>query len=151
MIINAVEPRRGASVGRVFVEVQVQNFIDLCRFAHGASPNDQVRRVTVQALVDTGATYLCLPQSAVEQLGLTFQRFKAVRTAVAAHKLGIYATAHVAIQDRDCNTEVMAIAEGRTPLLGQIPLEMMDWWVDPVAQKLVGNPEHGGQWMAEVY
>jgi hypothetical protein len=28
--------------------------------------------------------------------------------------------------------------------------EMMDWWIDSTNQKLVGNPEHGGQWMAEV-
>ena len=59
------------------------------------------------------------------------------------------ATAHVIVQGRDCNTEVMAIAEDRTPLLGQVPLEMMDWWVDTAGQKLVGNPEHGGEWMAE--
>lgn len=148
---TAVEPRRGADVGRVLVDVTVENFEDATRAARGEIPAADVRRRTVQALVDTGATYLCLPQSIVDELGLTFQRFKDVRTAVAAHKLGIYATAHVMIQDRDCNTEVMAIAEGRTPLLGQIPLEMMDWWVDPVGQKLVGNPEHGGEWMAEIY
>jgi len=27
----------------------------------------------------------------------------------------------------------------------------MDFWVDPTNQRLVGNPEHGGQWMAEVF
>lgn len=48
-------------------------------------------------------------------------------------------------------TEVMELPEGRTPLLGQIPLELMDWWIDLANQKLVGNPEHGGQWMAEIF
>jgi len=136
-------------VGRVIVDVTVANAYDVERCARGEIRSEEVRRITVQALVDTGASLLCLPQSLVERLGLVFQRHKETRTAISTHRLGIYATAHVQVQGRDCNTEVMAIAEDRVPLLGQIPLEMMDWWVDPVNQKLVGNPEHGGEWMLE--
>lgn len=29
--------------------------------------------------------------------------------------------------------------------------EMMDWWIDLKTQRLVGNPEHGGEWAGELY
>jgi hypothetical protein len=30
-------------------------------------------------------------------------------------------------------------------VIGQVPLELMDWVVDPKGQRLIGNPEHGEQ------
>jgi len=138
-------------VGRVVVTLQIENAFDVEQAARGQIPADKVRRAAVEALVDTGATFLCLPQPVIDQLGLTFQRHNTTRTVSGSLLMSIYATAHVAVEGRDCNTEVMALPEGRQALLGQIPLEMMDWWIDPVGQKLVGNPEHSGQWMAEVF
>ncbi|MBI5865691.1 MAG: aspartyl protease family protein [Planctomycetes bacterium] len=151
MSITAVEPKRGTNVGRVVVSVLIENAFDVEQAARGQIQPDQVRRTTVEALVDTGATFLCLPQPVIDQLGLTFQRHKPTRTVSGSLLMSIHATAHVVVDGRDCNTEVMGLPEGRQPLLGQIPLEMMDWWIDPVSQKLIGNPEHGGQWMAEVF
>ena len=36
-------------------------------------------------------------------------------------------------------------------LIGQIPLELLDFVVDPVRQQLIGNPEHGGEHILEIY
>jgi hypothetical protein len=36
-------------------------------------------------------------------------------------------------------------------LIGQVPLELLDFVVDPRAQKLIGNPAHGGEQMLEMY
>jgi hypothetical protein len=36
-----------------------------------------------------------------------------------------------------------------TATMGQVPLELMDWVVDPGRQRLIGNPEHGGEEMIE--
>ena len=30
-------------------------------------------------------------------------------------------------------------------VIGQVPLELMDWVVDSKGQRLIGNPEHGGE------
>ena len=151
MDTTIIEPKRGVDVGRIVVDVLVENFADRERVARGEITDDEVRRLSVQALVDTGATFFCLPQALIDQLGLTFQRHKETRTVTGEMKLGIYATAHLVVTGRDCNTEVMALPEGRQSLLGQVPLEMMDWWVDVTNQRLAGNPEHGGEWMAEVF
>ncbi len=35
--------------------------------------------------------------------------------------------------------------------IGQIPLEFMDFVIDPRSQTLTGNPAHGGEHMLEAY
>ncbi len=65
--------------------------------------------------------------------------------------LRIFGDARVETQGRTCDVEVMELPESHQALLGQVPLEMLDFWVDTTNQRLVGNPEHGGQWMAEVF
>ncbi|MBI4579280.1 MAG: aspartyl protease family protein [Planctomycetes bacterium] len=151
MSTSIVEPKRGTDVGRVVIEVTVENYVDVERAERGELAPDQVRRLKAEALVDSGATYLCLPKSLIERLGLVFQRTKEARTVTGPVSLGVYGVAKVYVQGRDCISEVMELPEGRTPLLGQIPLELMDWWIDVSNQRLVGNPEHGGQWMADVF
>jgi hypothetical protein len=37
------------------------------------------------------------------------------------------------------------------PLIGQIPLEFLDFVVDPTGGRLIGNPAHGGEHMFEMY
>ncbi|GMU83581.1 MAG: hypothetical protein AMXMBFR47_34510 [Planctomycetota bacterium] len=151
VVTGILEPKRGADVGRVIVRVLVRNYGDMQRAERGEIPAEQVRTVEVDALVDTGATFLCLPKSLVDQLGLSFVMNKESRTVAGPITLGIYAPAWIEAQGRYCITQVLAIPEGRQTLLGQIPLEMMDWWVDVKNQRLAGNPEHGGEWMAEIY
>jgi len=36
-------------------------------------------------------------------------------------------------------------------LIGQVPLEILDWVVDPSGQHVIGNPEHGGEQIIEVF
>jgi len=35
-------------------------------------------------------------------------------------------------------------------LIGIIPLEMLDFVFDPRDQRLIGNPDHGGEWMIDM-
>jgi clan AA aspartic protease len=151
MVTSIVEPKRGANVGRIVVDAVVENFEDRLRASRGEISEAQIRRVSVPALVDSGATFFCMPGSLVSQLGLLFLQDKESRTVTGPIRLGVYAAARVEVQGRDCVTQVLALPEERQALLGQIPLEIMDWWIDLGAQRLVGNPEHGGQWQAEVY
>lgn len=146
-----VEPKPGSDVGRVVVTVAIENIEDGDRADRGEISKDQIRRLSVEALVDSGATFFCLPKPLVEQLGLKFHRMRETRTIAGPMTLGIFRGASIDVQGRGCTVEVMALPEGRQPLLGQIPLETLDWWVDTANRRLVGNPEHGGQWMAEVF
>lgn len=150
MNANVMEPKRGADVGRVVVRVRVKNYTDMERSKRGEITPEAIRTIELDGLVDTGATSICLPKSLVEQLGLTFVMNEESRTVAGPITLGIYAPAWFEVDGPHCQTPILALPEGRQVLLGQIPLEMMDWWIDVTNQRLTGNPEHGGEWMAEV-
>jgi hypothetical protein len=55
------------------------------------------------------------------------------------------------VQGRDCVVEVMELPDECPVLIGQFPLEGLDFVVDPVGQKLLGNPDHGGEQMVDVF
>ncbi len=151
MSAQIVEPKPGRKMGRVTVAVRVENWEDRLRATRGEIPAEAVRKLNIEALVDTGATYFCLPAPIINQLGLVYRRERETKTIHGPFMMKIHGIASIEVEGRSCDVEVMELPEGRQCLLGQIPLETLDFWVDLAQRKLVGNPEHGGQWMAEVY
>jgi predicted aspartyl protease len=146
-----LEPKPGVNMGRVLVPITVQNTDDLDRLRRGEITAESVRTIRTEALVDTDATFLCLPVALIQQLGLTFDRKRESRTVSGLMTMDVYRNARLDVQGRDCSVEVMALPHSSQTLLGQIPLETLDYWVDITIHRLVGNPEHGGHWMAEVF
>lgn len=47
--------------------------------------------------------------------------------------------------ERTAIVEIMEIPEGVPPLLGYIALEMLDFVIHPQRERLIGNPDHGGE------
>ncbi len=140
------------TMGKVLVTATVENLQDLYDYEQNRLPKDQLRRVQVDdALIDTGATTLSLPKRFIAQLGLKPTRTRQARTSAGTITLQIYGTVRVTIQGRDCPCDVVEVPDDCPVLIGQIPLEAMDWVVDPVAQRLIGNPAHGGEQMIELY
>lgn len=140
-----------ATMGRVLVAAKIENLDDVWDVQKGVKTLDQVRSVTVpDALVDSGATTLSLPPSLIQKLGLRKVSEKHIRSATGTGTVGVYGTAQLTIQGRDARVDVMEIPEGGPVLIGQIPLEWMDWVIDMKGQKLIGNPAHGGEWVLEV-
>lgn len=150
MVQRGIEPKHGAFVGRVVVPVYVENAEDRSRVERGEIGETEVRRLTVDALVDTGASFFCLSEPLVKRLGLPFDRQRPTKTPLGVISMPVYRGALIEVQGRSCAVEVMGLPENRQCLLGQIALEQLDWWVDTLGQRLVGNPEHGGEWMAEL-
>jgi len=141
-----------AAVGKVLVTAKIENEQDLTRVKLGLLPADQVRSVeVVDALVDTGATMLSLPRRVIGQLGLDRVRTRKFRTTSGPAEFGIYDVVRVTIGGRECKVEASEVPDDCPVLIGQIPREALDFVVDPVGQKLIGNPEHGGEHMADLF
>jgi len=139
-------------MGRVTTAATIENLGDLFDVSKGRLTDDQVRRVTVeQALVDTGASTLSLPSSLIKQLGLTKVSTRRITTATGQSHADRYSAVRLKIEERDATVEVMEVPDGVPVLIGQIPLEYMDFVVDPANQRLIGNPAHGGEWIMEMY
>jgi predicted aspartyl protease len=141
-----------ATMGRVTVPTKIENLADVLLAKDGKLAPDAIRQMNVtDALIDTGASSVAMPRSMIEQLGLTYFGTKSARTPTGVKKFRVYGTAQVTIQDRDCRVDVSELPEGSPVLIGQIPLEIMDFVVDPKGQRLIGDPAHGGKWMMDMF
>lgn len=106
------------------------------RFANPYYPEQD--EITVEALVDTGATHLCVPEHIALQLRLTVLEEREVVTD-GLHKLVKYAgPVMVSTLGRSCF--VGALVMGDQVLLGAIPMEDMDLVVSPREQRITVNP-----------
>ena len=138
-------------MGKVPVSATVENLDDAFDAGNGNLPADQVRRVDVtDALIDTGATGLLMPSRLIAALGLKALRVRPARTIAGPTPLQVYRAVRLSVQGRDCISDVGEIPDEFSIVIGQVPLELMDWVVDPRGQKLIGNPGHGGVHMVEV-
>ena len=139
-------------MGKVIVTAKIENVGDLYPVHQGLLSADQVRAIDVtDALVDTGATTLSMPKQLITQLGLMPLRSRTVRTAAGLATLQTYGGVYLTVQDRVCTCDVTEIADGCPVLIGQIPLEGLDLVVDAKGRRLIGNPEHNGEHIMEVY
>jgi predicted aspartyl protease len=140
------------TVGRVITEATIESLQDLWDLERGLNSPDQVRRIHVSdALVDTGATLLSLPTRLIRQLGLKEQYKRRVRSSIGVSEATVYDAVRLTIQDRYCTMDVMEVPDDVPVLIGQLPLEQLDFVVDLRSRSLVGNPAHGGEHVFELY
>ncbi len=117
-------------MGHTYADLKITNLFDK-------------RSIDVRALVDTGATFMCLTEQDAVQLGFDLSE---VSQQVVTHaegrqrKVPKIAPIEIAFANRNYVTE--ALVMGNEPLMGVLPLEAMDLMVDPLRQQLVVNPEH---------
>jgi len=105
------------------------------------NPRDsELKPLKVNALVDSGALMLCLPQHIASQLGLETQELRDATTADGTvHKVPYAGPVEVIFEDRHCY--VGALIMGDDVLLGAVPMEDMDLIISPAHRKVVVNPE----------
>jgi len=130
-------------MGNVYAEITVTNKEDIIKAKNGIIAEKDIRSVTMQALVDTGATTLVINEELCRQLGLGIEKTQTISLAGGVKGIcKITDSVRIQWKDRDVSVNAVVLAEG-SPLLGVIPLEFMDLIVDPVRRELVGA--HGDQ------
>ncbi len=102
---------------------------------------DDLRPVEVEALADSGANYLCLPEHVADQLRLEVESEKAVTTADGRRQMCRYdGPVRIRFENRSCY--VGALVLGDQVLLGAIPMEDMDLVALPLERRIAVNPLH---------
>lgn len=140
------------TVGRVLTEAKIENLEDLWAVKRGHLSAIKVRSVDVSdALVDSGATLLSLPISIIKTLGLDQTGTKRIRSSLGVGEARMFGPVRLTIQGRDCTMDVLEVPDGTPILIGQLPLEHLDFVIDMKAHKLIGNPAHGGEHIYELY
>jgi predicted aspartyl protease len=139
-------------MGRVLTPATVENMEDLWAAKRGQLQPTEVRKLDIQdALVDTGATLLSLPTRMIQQLGLGKVYSKRVTSSTGLAEADVYEPVRLTIQGRSCTMDVMEVPNTVPALIGQLPLEHLDFVVDLRSHKLIGNPAHGGEHIYELY
>jgi predicted aspartyl protease len=133
------------------VILKVRNYGDMQKAAEGLIPATAVRAIEIEAIVDTRATYVCLPRSDIEKLGLSFHRDIDIWTASGRVSRRLFSGAWVGLMERDTVMEIVENDEGTPPLVGSLLLDALDLVVDPGSQQVTTNPAHNGEWVLDCF
>jgi len=137
-------------MGKVIVKIKLTNLKDAFLKTAGARKAEP-REVEVEALVDTGAIRLYLKPTVIKKLGLERTDTVRSRTSNGDAIRYKYEPVRLELMGRRENFDVIEVPENVPNLIGQVPLEVLDFVVDARSQKLVPNPAHGGEQMTEEY
>ena len=129
--------------------IELVNRKDMFLAEAGVIPFEEIRRVLVEdAVVDTGATRLSLPEPLIEQLGLTPVGRARARTTNGIVNRIIYSEVRFTVLERAGTLEVTELPANVPVLVGHIVLEMLDLCVD-IREGLIYNPAHDGEWIED--
>lgn len=137
-------------MGKTIEKVIIKNFGDILKSTEGIIEQDAIRTMELEAVVDTGAAFLCLPPEAIAKLGLMYSHSRNVITANGEVKRRIFAGAVISIQGRETQMSVLENDETTPALIGYLVLEDLDLVADTKAQKVIPNPEHDGKWVVDL-
>jgi clan AA aspartic protease len=125
-------------MGTVQAEITLKNIRDKIMAEEGYSNEHEVRQITVQAVVDTGAMTLVINEQVRLRLGLgVVGEKKATLADDTKSTVKIAEAVEVHWKNRSMTCQPWVVGSGRI-LLGAIPLENMDLMVDPGSLELVG-------------
>jgi clan AA aspartic protease len=127
----------------VYADVELINGEDLADARRFRIGDDEVRRMQVNILVDTGSYMLAINENIQEQLQLPVTDTKKAQTADGRIiNCDVVAPIVLLFKNRKVTSSAMVLPGDAEPLLGAIPLEEMDVLIHPLRQELIVNPEH---------
>lgn len=129
-------------MGLVHAEITLVNAVDQGMAKKGLIPEEDVKKMNVTALVDSGAYMLTIPDTIKNQLDLEVEGSLDVEIADGSRiKCEVVGPVKVLFKNRSTNTSAIVIPSANEVLLGVIPLEGMDVIIDPLKQELTLPPD----------
>lgn len=95
----------------------------------------RTKSLELEFLVDTGASYMVIPPTIADDLGL---QLIMRTTAILANKVEVeadYSSAYVKVMDREAPVPLLVI-DSPMPLLGAFTLQVLGLEVDPVKEEI---------------
>ena len=129
-------------MGEIVVDIELENPGDRALFERGFGEESDIRRSTVEALVDTGAVMSMLPQNVVERIGVNIHGTAIVTYAdERQEERPIAGPLTLRVCNRLMNTDCVVGPPLTEPLIGQIVLEALDLIADCRNRTLTPRPE----------
>ncbi|MDR1788240.1 MAG: aspartyl protease family protein [Treponema sp.] len=134
----------------VHTTITLRNGKDVMKAEMGLIKEAEVRQVTLDAVVDTGAWCLVINEETRAKLGVEVTGTDTVNLAdggrTECSTVGLIETWW---KDRHYTHDALMLPDSKEVLLGAIPLEAMDLIVDPRQGTLIGA--HGDQIVHRLY
>jgi len=130
-------------MGLVYASIELFNYADEALSEDGYLPKEKVRNLTVNSRTDSGAIRLSINETKKMQLGLRVRQQLDVTLADGTkRKLDAAGPVRLRFKERECITDAFVLPGDEEPLIGAVPMELMDLVVIPSENKLDYNPKH---------
>ena len=130
-------------MGLVYAEIELINADDLAMVRRYKLGVDEVRRIRLNMLVDSGAYMMAINETIQEQLNLPLlEKRKAQMADSSVAEYDVVGPIQVKFKNRTAVCNAFVLPGDSEPLLGAIPMEEMDVMIHPQRQELIVNPEH---------
>ena len=130
-------------MGLIYADIELINGDDMVLARKHYIGEDEIKRMHVNMLVDTGAYNLCINESIQEQLQFPIVEKRKAETADGRIvEMNVVSNVELRFKNRATTCRAMVLPGDSEPLLGAIPLEDMDVLIHPQRQELIVNPDH---------
>ncbi len=130
-------------MGVVYAEIELINSEDIGNASRHVIGQEEIRRMRLDMLVDSGAYMMAINETIQSQLELPFVEKRKVQLASGqVVEYDVVGPLEVRFANRRAICTAFVLPGDSEPLLGAIPMEEMDVLIHPKRQELVVNPEH---------
>jgi len=139
---NGTSLTGGKEMGYIYAELELTNEDHLALNRYGMMPEEEIKRVTCRALVDSGAWDLVINKDIQSRLNLPFIGRESVTLADETW-LDVDIVGPVKVRFEDHFTIVRAVVLPGTSevLLGAYPLQGLDAFIDAKRERLLVHPD----------
>jgi clan AA aspartic protease len=130
-------------MGLLRTTIELVNTYDFLQHRKKKISAQEIKRVKVNALVDSGAIMLAINENVRTQLDLdTLERRTATLADGSVMDVDVVGPVDIRFENRQCTTRALVLPRNAECLLGAIPIKDMDLVIDLNEQKLVVHPDH---------
>jgi len=127
----------------VYAQIELINADDIAFAKRHVIGEEEVKRMKVNMLVDSGAYMMAINESIQEQLNIPYKEKRKAQLANGSIvEYDVVGPIEIKFKNRSAVCNAFVLPGDSEPLLGVIPMEEMDVLIHPLRQELIVNPEH---------
>jgi clan AA aspartic protease len=130
-------------MGLVYADIKLINADDVAMVKRHFIGEEEIREITINMMVDSGAYEMAINERIQDQMGFSFiEKRRALLADGRVGEFDFVGPVMVKFANRTAICSAMVLPGDCDPLLGAIPMEEMDVMIHPRRQELIVNPAH---------
>jgi len=127
----------------VYADIELINHDDISDARKFRIGEDEIKRINLNILVDTGSYMLAINENIQEHLQIPFFEKRTMQLADnGTREYDVVSPIELHFKNRKVVCSAVVLPGNAEPLLDAIPMEEMDVLIHPLREELIVNPEH---------